>query len=126
MAAQYGVEGGRQLRKSLRAAGDNLNDLKFVHGRAAGIAATRTRQLVPTVSGRLAATIRAAGTKTAAIVRIGNNTKVRYAGPIHWGWPKRNIRPNPFASLGAQQSEPTWLPLYRRYIDLTLHKIKGL
>jgi len=124
-AAVHEVEGARQLRKTLRAAGDDLTDLKTVHGQVATVAAGRTRQLVPRISGRLAGTIRAAGTKTAGIVRIGNNTKTRYAGPIHWGWGRRNIQPNPFASDGATDSESTWLPLYLRYIDATLSKIKG-
>lgn len=124
--AAYELQGGRQFRKGLRAAGDDLSDLKTVHGQAATIAAGRARQLAPSVSGRLAATIRAAGTKTAGIVRVGNNTKVRYAGPIHWGWKARNIRPNPFASEGATDSQTTWLPLYLRYTDAALSKIKGI
>lgn len=123
--AVHEVEGGRQLRKTLRAAGDDLSDLKTVHRQAAQISANRGRQLAPEASGRLAATIRASGTKTAGIVRVGNNTRVPYAGPIHWGWAKRGIKPNPFASKGATDSEPTWLPLYERHITNALSTIKG-
>lgn len=119
------VEGGRQLRRTLKEAGDDLGDLRDVHRRAAGIAAERVKARAPEVSGRLKATIRAAGTKTAGIVRVGNNTRVRYAGPIHWGWYRRHIQPNPFASTGAQESEPVWLPLYVAYVDETLNHIKG-
>jgi hypothetical protein len=110
----------------LRAAGDDLTDLKTVHSQAATIAAGRARQLAPEVTGRLAVTIRASGTKTAGVLRVGNNTKVRYAGPIHWGWKARGIKPNPFASDGATQSESTWLPLYLRYIDGALSKVEGI
>jgi hypothetical protein len=125
-AAAYELQGARQLRKGLRAAGDNLTDLKIVHGQAAGIAAGRARQLAPKRTARLAGTIRASGTKTAGIVRVGNNSKVKYAGPIHWGWPARHIKPNPFASTGATESQPAWLPMYSRYIDAALDKIKGI
>jgi hypothetical protein len=123
--AVHEVAGGRQLRKTLREAGEDLSDLKEVHKQAATLAANRSKQLAPELTGRLAATIRAAGTKTAGIVRIGNNTRVPYGPAIHWGWPSHNIAPNPFASKGAQQSESTWLPLYERYVDHTLNKIEG-
>jgi hypothetical protein len=119
------IEGGKALRKSLRAAGYDLTDLKIVHGQAAATAAGEVRGRVPEVSGALKATIRSAGTKTAGIVRAGNNSRVKYAGPIHWGWPDRNIPANPFASEGAQASEPRWLPHYQRYVDAALDKVKG-
>ena len=120
------VKGARQLRSTLRAAGDNLADLKETHKRAAQVAADRAAALAPRSTGRLAASIRAAGTKTAGIVRAGNNTTAPYAGPIHWGWRERNITPNTFASTGAQQSEPTWRKLYETYVDDTLNTIKGI
>lgn len=119
------VIGGRELRKTLRAAGDDLTDLKAAHKKAAEIAAARIASRAPVVTGRLAATIRAAGTKTAGIIRVGNNTRVPYAGPIHWGWGRRNIKANPFASDGAKDSEPQWLPVYEAYIDEKISHIKG-
>lgn len=125
MSAVHEVRGGRELRRTLRGAGDDLSDLKDVHKQAAAIAATRAKADAPEVSGRLAATIRSSGTKTAGIVRVGNNTKVPYAHPIHWGWAARGIPANPFAARGAQESEPVWVALYVRYVDDTLDKIKG-
>lgn len=119
------VVGGRQLRKTLREAGDDLTDLKTAHRQAAGIAADGAAARAPRVSGRLAATIRAAGTKTAGIVRVGNNTRVPYGPPIHWGWGRRHIAANPFASRGAQESQPQWLPIYERVVDEALNQIKG-
>jgi len=120
------VQGARKLRKTLRAAGDDLTDLKIVHGQAAATAAGAIRRLAPDVTGRLKNTIRASGTKTAGIVRVGNNSRVKYGPPIHWGWAARNIAPNPFASTGAQRSESAWLPLYVRYVDAALTKIEGI
>lgn len=121
----YEVQGGRVLRATLRQAGDDLADLKTVHKASAAIAAGGARLKVPHRSGKLAATIRAAGTKTAGIVRVGNNTSVRYANPIHWGWHRRHIKTNTFATDGAQATEPRWLPLYEAYIEDTLNNIEG-
>jgi hypothetical protein len=40
-------------------------------------------------------------------VSAGNNGRVPYANPIHWGWFKRNIKPQPFfvKALGITRDE---------------------
>lgn len=123
------LEGGRNLRRTLREAGSDLTELKDANAQAAGIVAGRAQSWAPVSSGRLAATVRSSGTKTAGIVRAGNNRKsasgVPYAGPIHWGWKARNIRANPFMSYSAQATEPTWLKLYDSLVNKALSKIKG-
>lgn len=125
--ATHEVAGGRQLRRTLREAGDDLSDLRRVHRDAANIARDRIAQRAPQgATGKLRATVRAAGTKTAGIVRAGNNTRVPYAGVQQWGWGRRNIRATLFATRGAQESEPRWLPLYEFYIDTTLNRIQGI
>lgn len=123
------LEGGRNLRRTLREAGSDLTELKAANAQAASIVAGRAQSWAPVVSGRLAATVRSSGTKTAGIVRAGNNRKsasgVPYAAPIHWGWKARNIRANPFMSYSAQATEPTWLALYESLVNTALSKIKG-
>ncbi|HAT1153068.1 TPA: HK97 gp10 family phage protein [Corynebacterium striatum] len=123
------LEGGRNLRRTLREAGSDLTELKAANAQAASIVAGRAQSWAPVVSGRLAATVRSSGTKTAGIVRAGNNRKsasgVPYAAPIHWGWKARNIRANPFLSYSAQSTEPTWLALYESLVNTALSKIKG-
>ncbi len=118
------VEGARQLRRTLRKAGDDLADMKTAHRDAAAIAARASEALAPERSGKLRATIRAAGTKTAAILRAGF-ARVPYAGPIHWGWFARGILPQPFLSKGAQDSEGRWVRVYETYLNDTVNKIKG-
>jgi hypothetical protein len=39
--------------------------------------------------------MRAAATQTSGKVRVGN-AAVPYAGAIHFGWPARRIKPQPF------------------------------
>ncbi len=120
------VRGFQKLRKSLRAAGDDLSDLRETNRQVAAIAAEGARSEVPVRSGRLKANIRSSGTKTAAIVRAGNNSNLKYAGPVHWGWKARHITAQPFASKGAQRTEPAWQVLYQEAIDASLDKIKGV
>lgn len=123
------VEGGRELRRTLRQAGSDLTELKEANKRAADIVAAAAPARAPRVSGRLASSIRGAGTKTAGIVRAGNNRKsatgIRYALPIHWGWPKRNIKANPFLSDTAQQTEEKWMKEYEIDIEKIVNLVKG-
>lgn len=125
-AGQVRLEGAAQFRRTLRKAGDDLTDLKQTHKDAATIAANASADLAPELTGRLKRTIRAAGTKTAGIIRAGNNTAVRYAGPIHWGWYRRHIQPSLFLSRGAQSSEGRWLPIYQHYVTNTIQQIEGI
>ena len=95
------IEGGRKLRRAFREVGDDMSDLKELHKRLADDVADSAKRKVPVRSGRLQRSIRGSGTKTAARVRTGNNRKsgpssVPYAGPIHFGWGARGIRPQPF------------------------------
>ncbi len=95
------VEGGRELRRKFREAGDDMTDLKDLHKQLADDVAGTAKTKVPVRSGRLRNSIRGSGTKTAARVRAGNNRKsgptaVKYAAPIHFGWGARGIRPQPF------------------------------
>ncbi|PZE84157.1 HK97 gp10 family phage protein [Curtobacterium sp. MCBD17_032] len=118
------VDGARQLRASLRRAGDDLTDLKAAHKHAAQIAANASADLAPRRTGRLQQTIRASGTKTAGIIRAGT-ARVPYAAPIHWGWSRRHITAQPFLSDGARDSEGRWLPVYTDYVQHTLDSIQG-
>lgn len=119
------VEGVRELRRTLRAAGDDLSDLKAANLAAAEIAADAARGRAPVLTGALAGDIRAAGTKTAGIIRAGRK-RIPYAGAIHWGWPARGITARPYLADGAKASESVWVPLYQRALDDALEKVKGL
>lgn len=123
----YEVQGGRQLRKSLRAAGEDLTDLRDAHKEAASIAAAAAADRAPIgPTGRLSKSIRGAGTKSAGIIRAGNNTTVPYGPPIHWGWYARHITPQPFLTEGARASEPRWVPVFERVLDSALDRVKGI
>ena len=89
------VEGARQLKRALRQIEGGTSDLKAIHGKAAKIVEDAARPLTPRRTGRLAASVRSSGVASGGVVRAGF-AKVPYAGPIHFGWAKRNIAPQPF------------------------------
>jgi HK97 gp10 family phage protein len=90
------IEGLREVQKALRdMGGDLLNEMKPTHLKAAEIVVPAAKQLAPVRSGRMAASIRAAAVRSGGRVRVGNSS-VPYAGPIHFGWPARRIKPQPF------------------------------
>ena len=126
---QYEVQGAKQLIKTLRQAGIDLDDLKPVHADAAAVVEAAASPKAPRRSGRMVATIRTAATKRSGVIRAGNNRKsatgVPYAAPIHWGWLKRGIKPNPWLTRAAKDSEPQWLGKYEAFVDKVLNKVKG-
>ncbi|AVJ48760.1 hypothetical protein SEA_SALLYSPECIAL_12 [Gordonia phage SallySpecial] len=122
--AQVRVEGARELRRSMRRAELDLAELKETHARVAALVATRGQSAAPVQSGRLAATVRAGATRTAAVVRAGRKS-VPYAGPIHWGWPARGITAQPWLTTAAAESEPAWLAVYTEAVEDILDRIEG-
>jgi hypothetical protein len=116
------LDGGRQLRAGLADVENGINDLKAAHAEAAGIAAEASAQLAPKRSGNLARTIRAAGTKTAGILRAGNK-RVPYAPAIHWGWAARNIKGSFYLSDGATSSEGRWVRVYEDHLNQLVNRI---
>jgi len=119
------VIGEDRLRRSLRRAGHDLDEVKDAHRKAAAYVAGRARSAAPQVTGRLAGTVRGNNAVRRATVKAGGYGVV-YAGPIHWGWPRRNITAQPFIADTAQATEPQWLRIYLDDIDSILGKVRGL
>jgi hypothetical protein len=106
------VEGLSQTRKALKNLSDDLKlakgEFKDANKQVAEVVIGEAKRYVPVLSGALAASLRDASTVKSARVRAGGALSqnvqeivsgrggVEYAGPIHFGWPKKRIRPNPF------------------------------
>jgi hypothetical protein len=118
------VVGGRQLRASLKAAGDDLSDLKDAHAEAANVVATTGRVTAPRRTGRLGSTVRGTGTKTQSVIRAGY-AAVPYAGVVHWGWPAHNIKAQPWLADAAASTEPRWFPVFVAEVQRILDRVKG-
>lgn len=137
------ITGGRELRRALRKAEGDLDDLKEAHLKVARIVAAAAKAAAPVRSGKLAESIRPNAGQRYARVSVGNNrstkTGIPYAGPIHWGWPTGSpklpkkmqqikgrewfIAPNPFVIDAAQATEPQWTRVYLGAIDEIVDKI---
>lgn len=103
MDVKLNVEGRRELARQLRQVDRELvKGLKSANEAAAAVVAQRAMGEVPRRSGALAATIKPSATQAAGRVAVGS-AKVPYAGVIHWGWPRRHIRPNQFVTRAASQ-----------------------
>jgi hypothetical protein len=134
------VEGGAKLRRELRAAAGDLDDLKDANAAAADYVAGIARSRAPVRTGALRATVRGNRAAGRATVSSGSAT-VLYAGPIHWGWPTRGvtktkgkngkrlrggpIRPNRFIWDTAQEYRDEWLPAYEQNVQSILDRIDG-
>jgi hypothetical protein len=66
-----------------------------------------SQTLVPVRTGALRNSIKLSATNKGIVIKAGNEGKVPYANPIHWGWFKRNIKPQPFftKALGYTRQE---------------------
>jgi hypothetical protein len=118
------VDGARKLRATLKRAGISVQDLKDAHRQVAEMVAARSAPRAPRRTGRLAGTVRPAGTQSAAIIRAGR-ASVPYAGPIHWGSPKQHIPAQPWLYETAADTQDTWESTYLKAIEAIIATVEG-
>jgi hypothetical protein len=118
------VEGLTTLRRTMRQAGVDLQDLKDAHAAVAQTVVRAAAPRTPHRSGKLAASLRGSGQAGAAIVRAGR-ASVPYAGPIHWGWDARHIKAQPFLWDAIQDSKDQWTGTYLRALQDIIDTIEG-
>ncbi len=68
-------------------------------------------------TGRLSSTLRA-GSEPGSV-----ESRLPYAGPIHWGWQERNIEPNMFILEAMRRAEPQWLKFFEKFSQTALDKV---
>ena len=119
------VQGARQLRSTMRKAGADMTQLNDTHRAVSGYVAAQGQVRAPKRTGRLAGSVRGSAARTAATVRAGG-ARVPYAGVIHYGWERRNIRPQPFLTDAAHDTEPVWLHMYYQKVKQILGTVKGI
>ena len=108
----------KQITKALQAVGVPNDAIKAAGKESADSVMGEARKLVPVRSGKLRDSIRLASNARGRVtIQAGNNRSSRsgvpYANPIHWGWFKRNIKPQPFfvKALGLTRGE-----VYEKYM----------
>jgi hypothetical protein len=106
------VKGLKQSIKALQDIGVPDAEIKAAGTRSGEIVANEARGLVPVRTGALRDSIRVSKALRKVTISAGNNRRVPYANPIHWGWFKRNIKPQPFfvKALGLTRDE-----VYKNY-----------
>lgn len=122
--ADVRIEGLPKLRRELREAGESLEDLKGTHRQISGLVASRGKSAGPRKSGALLASVRPSAA-TSAIRVMAGRAAVPYAGPIHWGWPSRNIGAQPWIRQAATATQSQWLGMYEQGIERELGKVRG-
>lgn len=107
--ASVRIEGlGRTLR-ALAKAGADAQDMRDAMHRLGMVVVTAARPRVPIgkgpAAGRTLSTLRAGRGKTKAVVRMGG-ARAPYAPVVHYGWPARNIDPQPSLVDAYQATRP--------------------
>lgn len=127
--ARLRVDGAAKLRRTLKAAGRDLEGqaLKDAHKKAADLVAREARPdtpVGPDTGGHIKEDIRTSGTASAAIIRAGRARRP-YAGPVHWGWRARGIKAQPWIYEAAQRTTVAWTGIYLTAVEEVLDTIEG-
>ena len=112
------VKGQAGLARAFRRAGrdDVVVAIREANRAGAELVASAARGRAPRRSGSLAGSIRVSGSERAGMVRVGS-ARVPYAGPIHFGWPRRNIAPQPFLYDTLDARRAAILKIYEERLD---------
>jgi len=96
----FKIEGlNKMLRALEKLDGEAKQNFKAAGKWAGEEVAKEARTIVPVRSGRLQKSIKSSATGRGAAVRSG----LKYSGPIHFGWGRRNIHPQPFLYTAADR-----------------------
>lgn len=99
----FKVEGLNKMLRALEKLDDEAKQQFKAAGKWAGEqVAKEARGIVPVQTGRLQKSIKSSATGRGAVVRAGR-AAVPYAGPIHFGWFRRRIMPQPFLYQAADR-----------------------
>lgn len=92
------VEGIRDTRRRLRKLEEKelLKEMRSDFKGIADMVAAYAASEAPVRSGALRRSTKGQASQTGAAVKSGTPSRVPYSGPIHWGWPSRNIPKNQY------------------------------
>lgn len=121
------VSGLQELHSRLHRVRDHELDseMQAIHVELAREVLAKAEPNVPVgKTGRLKASLRAAGTVRDAIGRVGK-ASVPYAPGIHWGWPARGIRSRPFLQDASAAIERDVTDRYDRQVAEMFDRVIG-
>lgn len=117
------VDGLPRLRRELRRAGVDLGELKAANLAAANTVLPHAKIAVPVLTGAMKSTMRASGIASGGVIRAGYKKRVPYAPVIHFGWPKRQIRAQPWISRAVVRHEDEWVAVYMQHVNQIIKKL---
>lgn len=111
------VEGLRELQRAIRMAADR--DLKKQMRKANKDAAEVVKDKVetPKRSGRLQKSVGVRASNSSAKVKAGSPSRAPHAGPIHFGWPARGIKPRRFLNRALWETREKVRDTYDDALD---------
>ena len=119
------IEGLASVQRQLRKLSDDVDyqaaEFLAVNKAIASAVAGDSKAFVPVLSGALAASVREGATKKSARVKAGGRG-VDYAGPIHFGWPDRRIKPQPFFYDAIDRRRDEIKERYEKLVDALIKK----
>jgi carbon monoxide dehydrogenase subunit G len=115
------VEGLNKLTRDLVKLGADVEDLKDGMAAIADEGAKLASSLAPKRKGSLAGTVRGNRAKAKAVVTAGR-ARVKYAGPINYGWPARNIKASHFMQKADERLQPRAVELLQQAVEDAIHK----
>jgi HK97 gp10 family phage protein len=133
MAEGIKVVGLNEAIRNLRAIGVPSAEIGQASQEAGNVVANVARSLVPVRTGALRSTISAKKIARKVVVSAGNNNRVPYANPIHFGWnydkvnlQPKNIRPRPFFTNALNRTRTEVYQIFFKNIDRLLQKYSNL
>ena len=122
MSSVIRVEGLRNATRQLERLGVQAEDLKGAFSKIGARAVPTARAYAPKKSGTLAGSIRHSQRKNSLVVMAGRKS-IPYAGPIHFGWPKRNIQAQPFLFYARDQLGPWSVDTIQKELNDLIRKL---
>jgi hypothetical protein len=116
------VKGAARLASTLDGAARQLGDLRAAAGEAGRIVTSAAAHMAPRRTGRLASSLAPEVDGSAVVV----GTDVVYGPPIHNGWVRHNIEPNPFLADALDRTSADWVGAYVAGVDDALASVEGV
>jgi phage gpG-like protein len=116
------ILGLARLRSTLRKAGVDMADMKEANVKASRTVSGRAEAIGPRRSGQLMGSL----TNPRIVARAVVRSNLRYAPVIHYGWPAHHIRPQPFLSHAAADTQEQWLTAYEQDLQRIANNVEGV
>lgn len=111
------VKNFKATLKALQEIGVPTAEIKAANKEAGNTVLVAARPFVPVRTGRLLASLKVNNALNVVRVSAGNNRSLPYANPIHWGWFRRGIKPQPFFTKALNMSTGKIYESYFKQLD---------